>query len=515
MEAVVLEGQLRHMGKHAAGVIVGDKPLEQIIALYEKNDFKISSVEMKDALSLGLLKIDVLGIKELTIIRKAAELVGMSLEDVYRIPLDDEETLRGFNELDVDGIFQFDGDSTKSVLRQIPDVNSFRYLVDCVALSKPGPAHSGGTTNYLSRERGDSSVKAFDWHPILKRITDSTNGQIIYQEQVIQIVRQVAGMPATDANTIRNLIAKSKGEIAFENLWPAFLEGAQKNGVTEKQANEIWVGIKTFGRWAFNKSHSVSYAVLSFWSMYMKRHHTQEFYLARLMKEEKEDKLRRLYLDIANKGIELLPPMLGKSQASWTLEGGNIRAGLLVVKGIGPKVAEKLIENDYKSRDDFTDKKTKGITKRALTVLGDANALPDMVPLEDYFGIHEYDVLDELAPARTRLSTIKDESKGHGIVIAGIFREMNYKDIHEERRSRSLPAVKKDPEISKYAMMLLEDETDRCLVNIDRYVFQEISDKVWDAYNNASYVVIKGYKVNGWRIVRANEIKVIEKAQEK
>ena len=510
--SMALEGQLRHMGKHAAGVIVGDRPLQEIIALYQRDGKQLSSVEMKDATSLGLVKIDILGITELSILSRAAALIGMDPLDYYNISLTDEKTMQGFRDLDVGGIFQFEGDSTKSVLRQIPNLNDFEQLAACVALSKPGPAHSGGTTKYLARAKGATDVKGFDWHPILARITEPTYYQIIYQEQVISIVREIGQMTWTDANAIRLFMSKSQGEQAFEEYRPAFKKGAIANGLTETSARSVWDETKTMGRWAFNKSHAVSYAMLSWWSMYMKQHHPLEFYLARLLKEGKVEKRIRLLMEVSNRGISVLPPKIGMSQSGWSIEEGKaLRAGLMEIKGIGAKMAERIIETPNQTRQEFEDNKVTGVSKKKLDFFEENFIFSDQEDVVDFFGLKKYDVLAKISPKREILGDIEDGSDTYPIEIAGLFVEMNYKDIHEERRSRGQSTENiKSPEIAKYAMMLLEDETDRCLVMVDRFVFNKIGQKVWNAYNNELFVVIRGHKIKGWRMIRAKDMKVFD-----
>jgi DNA polymerase-3 subunit alpha len=508
-QASVLEGNLRHMSQHAAGVIVGAEPLQNIIALYMRNDKAISSVEMKDASVLGLVKIDILGIKELQILSKVCELIGQSPLSCYDISLTDPVTMKGFVDLDVEGIFQFEGDSTKSVLRQIPDLREFEQLVACVTLSKPGPAHSGGTTKYLARARGED-VDGFDWHPVLDDITKDTYYQIIYQEQVLRIVREIGNMAWTDANKIRNAMSKSQGENIFNSYWPNFSKGALENGLTEEQAIKVWEETKTMGRWAFNKSHAVSYAMLAWWSMYMKQHHQLEFYLARLLREGDEDKRRRLLYEINKRGIKIFSPEVGKSGAVWALEGDRgLRAGLTEIKGIGAKVAEKIVASGATSTEELKgDKKVKGFGAKGVEKLEDALAQTD------FFDLTKFDILDERVPERQKLTNIRDHDKAYPITVAGVFHEMNYKDSHEEARSRGRDSSNmKNPDISKYAMLLLMDETDRCLVNVGRYLFDKIGQTVWDAYNNGDMVVVKGTKVSGWRIVRAKSVEILQHAK--
>ena len=506
--AIKMEGQLRHIGKHAAGVIIGNKPLKQIMALYSKESEKgeeafLSSFEMKDISKLGLLKIDLLGLTELSKLKVACHSVGMSLEDLYNMPLDDELILEGFRDIDVNGIFQFEGDSTKSVLRQLPTID-FNQLVACITLSKPGPAHSGGTTKYIARARGDSSVSGFDWLPVLEEITAETYGQIIYQEQVLRVVIQIGQLGFDDANKIRIAMAKSQGEAIFESYLSRFKQGAVNNGLSDSQAEQLWAEIKTMGRWAFNKSHAVAYALVAWWSMYFKRHYPIQFYWANMVFEKNESMKFKILLEAQKKGFDILSPRIGKSGIGWRIEGNGLRAGLNEIKGIGDKMAQKLIDSGAQTKEDLIKNKVKGLGARGLEKLEIAGVFSD--EKFDFFGLGRYDALDGICPDRVKLSDIKDWDKEYEIVVSGVFVEMNYKDVHEEMRSRGQSYPVRDPHIAKYAMLLLEDETDRCLVNVNRYVFNNIGQDIWDAYNNQLFVIVRGVKVDGWRIVRAKQV---------
>jgi DNA polymerase-3 subunit alpha len=684
LDACLLEGQLRHLSVHAAGVLISSRPLQEVLGIYRKEDKEdnvsrsVSSFEMKDVSELGLIKIDFLGLTELSILREIYEMAGKPMLDIYNIPLDDHATLEAFKRMEVEGVFQYEGDSTKSVLRQMPDVD-FEQLIACLTLSKPGPAHSGSTSRYIAKMRGDDTVEGFDWHPILAGITSKTYGQMIYQEQIIRVLRDFANFTATDANKIRNLIAKSKGEQEFQRYYPIFEKEVVEKVSNPSRAKHLWESIKVFGRYAFNRclsgdtlirlannnqhraieqplsklyedleehpnkwykkhktkiltlyedgrikpqrikriykngvkevyelvledrkikatlehrfltsngwkilkdikaddfvivdggygsecetekkkqwhkchiseqrrvieinyvgremtydiemesihnfvangivthnSHAASYALLGYWSMYMKVHYTDFFYICKLNFETDDKKRSRLLMEANRLGYEILPPLLGKSKVKWSLEGGNgLRAGLAEVKGIGEKTAALLVSENYCSRDDFKNRKTKGITITAFKSLEACHGFQDDQPLEDYFGIHAYDSLNSLVPDRILLEGVRDWDKAYSIVTAGRFVEMNYKDIFEERTSRGQSTDNiKDPDKAKYAMLLLEDETDRCLVHIDRFLWSKIGDNIWKIYKENKLIRVEGIKVDGWRMIRAKKITVCSK----
>ena len=507
--ASMLEGQLRHMGKHAAGLIVGDRDLDEIIALYERDGQALSSVEMKDASYLGLLKIDVLSINELTILNHVCNLVGMTTQDLYNISMDDEKTLKGFRSLDVGGIFQFDGHSTKNVLSQIPDVN-FEQLIACVALSKPGPNNSNSTKDYLLYAKGFGKDNCFNQHVKLRNITENTHFQIIYQEQALAVIREIGNMSWADANILRGLIAKSQGEQVLESYWPTFLQGANDNGLSDSDARMIWDNIKTMGKYAFNKSHAVSYAILAFWSMYMKQHYPLEFYAGLLVKENDKDKIQHVLLEITNVGIPVYPPVLGKSGENWAIENNGLRAGLLSIDGVGEKVAKTLIDDNYLTKEDFATKKNRSVTKRTFTKLEECNAFEngDM----NFFGLQSYDMLDKISKERTKLADITEHDEVGKLEIAGFVTKINNKDIIEETKAKGKPTDSiKDKHITKYAIVSLNDDTGSCLVFVDRYLYDKVNYKIANAMDKGYTVLVKGFKISNMRLIRANKFLVYDK----
>ena len=245
----------------------------------------------------------------------------------------------------------------------------------------------------------------------------------------------------------------------------------------------------------------------------MKRHHPAEFFLAKLdyVKTGEDTDKFRIMMDASNHGINIAPPCLGKSKVGWTIDGDKVmRAGITEIKGIGGRTAENIINCGFTRKDEFA-QKIKGVNVGVIKKLEEAHAFSDSEPIEDFFKIRRFDILDKIAPDRVPLSEIRDWDKSYHVKIAGIFAELNFKDIFEEKASRG-KAIKsiKEPEKAKYAMLLLEDQTDRCLVHIDRYLWHDISQEVWDAYDGGKIVVIEGSKVSGWRMIRAQRVSIYE-----
>lgn len=253
--AVRLEGNMAGMSVHAAGLVVANTPITDFCGMYtrrigkERREVQVLSVDKYDGEHLNLLKVDILGLTTMGMIGLAIEMIGMSLEELYAIPLDEPETLAAFKRLDVVGIFQFEGRATRLVCRDVsPD--SFLELADINALSRPGPLFSGATAEYVETKHGRQPRMSF--HPSVDRLTLKTHGQIIYQEQILQIVREVGGFPWTHAALIRKIISQKKGEAAFSEMEQRFLDGAlELHGIDNELALRIWKQLVTSGSYAF------------------------------------------------------------------------------------------------------------------------------------------------------------------------------------------------------------------------------------------------------------------------
>ena len=502
-----LEGQLRHMGKHAAGIIVGDRPLSEVIALYKRDNDKhfLGSVEMKDATQLGLLKIDVLGISELTLLHKICDMINMPLSELYQIPLDDEKTLEGFKKLDVGGIFQFDGYATKSVMRQLPHID-FEVLVACTALSRPGPNDSNSTQDYIDTANGVKiNQTCFHTHPKLKEILSNTYSQIVYQEQALAIVKEVGNMSWLDANKVRVAISKKLGEQEINKYYPMFEQGCIENDLSKSDADMIWDNIKTMGQYAFNKSHAVSYTIISFVSMYMKQHYPLEFFAAMLMIEDDKDKVKRMINEIRARNIELLPPVLGKSRQGWIVENGKLRAGLLSVDGIGIKAADVLVNDNYLTREDIENKKNRCINKTVKNLLEKHNMYDDGD--DNFFGLDDYVKIDRKMPNRSRFSML-DDGPADNVRIAFTVDKIKCKDIYEERRKKGQDSSNlKNPELAQYAIISATDDTDSGLLYIPREKWPNMREIFDAAKKGNNTLVAKGQKINNGRLVRIIEVK--------
>jgi DNA polymerase-3 subunit alpha len=341
-----LEGLTRHASVHAAGVVITPQPIEELAPLFKTNKDEVTTQWDKDVVeSLGLLKMDFLGLRTLTVIDDAVRMVrqhGHAL-DLDAVPLDDAEVFRLFCEGRTNGIFQFESRGMKDLLRRARP-SRFEDLAAFNALYRPGALTSGMVEEYIQRKLGRKRVAYV--LPGTRAILEETYGVIVYQEQVMQIAVEVAGFSLGEADVLRKAMGKKKLEVMLEQK-EKFVTGAQARGVERRKAEELWDYIEPFAGYGFNKSHSVAYAMLAYKTAYLKAHHPVAFMAAMLNSElSASDSVAKYVRECGEMGIEVLPPDVNESLWFFTLDGRDgerIRFGLGGVKGIGEGAVEEIL----------------------------------------------------------------------------------------------------------------------------------------------------------------------------
>lgn len=286
-KATRLEGNYKGMGVHAAGIVVSDAPITDTCAIYrrevgsgkgKKEVREVMSPDKYDAEYLGLLKIDLLGLSTMGMLRTALRLTGMTLEELYHIPLDDEDTIDGFRRNDVVGVFQFDGRAVRAVNAEVKPDN-FNEVTDVTALARPGPLHNSSSVHYTDNKNGLKPIDTI--HPLFDAIVGPTHGQVIYQEQVLRIVTEIGNFDWTHAAYIRKIISRKIGDQEFNRQWGRFKDGANSHGISDELAKKIWGLCITSGSYAFcptgdtvvktggaNKYHNGEYRLDDLWEAY-------------------------------------------------------------------------------------------------------------------------------------------------------------------------------------------------------------------------------------------------------
>jgi DNA polymerase-3 subunit alpha len=343
--ALRLEGLTRSAGKHAAGVVIAPGPITDYVPLYrDPREGSISSqYEMKTLERAGLVKMDFLGLKNLTIIDRCLGLIQESTGDridIDEIPLDDQETYRLLQKADTKGVFQLESSGMQNIIRRLGPT-TFEDIIAIVALYRPGPLNSGMTDDFIKRKRNPELVSYP--HSMLEPILKDTMGVIVYQEQVMLISREIAGFSLPEADKLRKAMGKKKMEI-IDELEEKFIQGARERGIEEDLAVDLYNNIKKFGEYGFNKSHSAAYALVTYQTAYLKAHYPVPYYAALLSASlDKQEDVIQYINDARSNGIQVMAPSINDSFYDFTIENNGIRFGLGAIKGMGEKAIESII----------------------------------------------------------------------------------------------------------------------------------------------------------------------------
>ena len=528
-EAIRLEGNQHSMGIHAGGFVVASDPIPNVCAIYNKNSgqgrkkhsVQVIPYEKRDAEYLGMLKMDFLGLTTMGMLGKVREWTNISLDDLYSIFYRDYSKrgeinyriLELFQNDDVTGIFQYEGGSTRQVVRSVQP-STFDELAACNALSRPGPLHSGQTANYIRVKNGEK-----DWeriHPTgFDRHVEWTYGQVVYQEQIMWILRDLANFSSERVLKVRKIIGKKLGEFQFAAIWAEFRDGCASNGVSEENAERVWRAITAAAGYAFNTSHAYSYALIGWWQAYFKIYHPVEFYAATLAKngDGKLDLPRRTAVlqDVIRHGIKIHRFDLNKMEDQWTpLHDNGIMPGFKQIPAIGEATAKDILqwrkqqsrnvnwwdmiavrgvgEKTILSMVEFTESNDPlGIsrTERQLEVFRKQSnngeftkyGLPD--PEQFYYS-------DEFPEDNNR------------IAFVGLAGNVNFKDEIESIRSRTNESVEQNtarlerPEETKKATIFAYDERGEVALRISRWRYSALADRVEKIKTDHHIIVVWG-----------------------
>jgi DNA polymerase-3 subunit alpha len=437
-KAMLVEGAVRNAGTHAAGVVIADKPLIEYAPLHRLTGTPITErlnavtqFEMNHLESIGLLKMDYLGLSMLTIIRKACELIEQRHGVKYtldNIPVHEKATYDTLSKGDVMGVFQVEGTGMRNLMTQMKP-QRFENIVAAISLFRPGPMEY--IPAYIKRMHGEEQVKYH--HPDLKLALEETYGILVYQEQIMRVARDFAGYSMGEADTIRKAVSKKVKE-QLDKHKSKFRAGAEKKGYPGEIADQIWSDIEFFARYGFNKSHAAIYASITCQTAWLKAKYTLEYMCALLTVESgNTDKITGLIGDAKQHGIKILPPSVNASAEDFSIETpllrpspkgegmgvGSLRFGLMAIKGVGSGPVKAIIEarnaaGKFKSLDDFArrvDMST--LNKRALESLIKVGAF-------DEFGARPQllAVVDQMIGAAT--TARRAAERGQGMLFGGL-----------------------------------------------------------------------------------------------
>ena len=375
-----IEGLHKHVSTHAAGIIISSEDLTAHTPVQRGLlDMMQTQYEAKDLEDLGLLKIDFLGLRNLTSINKVVNLINNSENtniDIYKVPMDDELTFELLRRVETTGIFQLESPGMRSLIGQM-QISNFEDIVTVLALFRPGPMEN--IPSYIKRRFNKETVTYS--HKILEDILKTTNGIIIYQEQIIKIANSFAGYTLGEADVLRRAVSK-KQESVLEKERANFVNKSLLKGHTKEVSNEIYDYIVKFANYGFNRAHSVAYAMVSYWMAYLKANYPKYFISVLLSSVVGSEKQTRNYIYESNKiGVKILPPSVNFSSSYYMPEDSNLRFPLLGIKNVGINAVTKLLEErengNFKSYFDFVSRVNSFLNKRVIESLISASALDE------------------------------------------------------------------------------------------------------------------------------------------
>jgi DNA polymerase-3 subunit alpha len=377
-----IEGQIRGYGQHAAGVCISEKDLREghNCNLVMRSNSVVANWDMRNAEYCGLMKLDILGLSALTILNECRRMVkinhGVDI-DFREITFDDPKVFKEISDGNTVGAFQISTPGLTNYCKEL-GVENFQMIYAATALWRPGPLQSGMTELYIKRKKGKLKIEKI--HPIFDKITEETFGVIVYQEQVMKVVNQLAGIPMATCNKIRKIIGKSEGHEAFDKYREEFIQGCQnQKTVNVQKAKQVWNAMSKFGGYGFNVAHAVEYSMITYWDMWAKTYYPNEFLAACLTLGDK-DKNVEYITESKRLGLTINLPKVGISHATkWNCDNKkNLFAPFISIKGVGETVADKIANSVSKKRKGFffseQRETVQGINKNVLKILNDIKA---------------------------------------------------------------------------------------------------------------------------------------------
>lgn len=475
-----VENHARTHGVHAAGVIVATDALWKFASVNERNNSIM--LEKRDADYMNLLKIDCLGLTTLTILQDTADAAGFDFRKFYDLPLDDDPSFKVFRDLRLRGIFQFEGNALQNLCRGMK-VKHIEDIIAITALARPGPLHGGSARLYVDCHNGDAEPELLINHPIMESLTGFTFGAIVFQEQLMEILRVVGDMSWEEVEEVRKVVSKRAGKEKFNSYRAKFVEGALAKGMDKAELYDAWEKMLNFGAYGFNRAHAVAYGFLSYWTAWAKTHYPTEFLLAYLNNTASTESCIKILREMKESdGVKYVAIDPDVSEDKWIIKDGVLIGPLTNIKGIGVSVAKRIM----KARKD-------GVLPAKSTILKLTTARTEydtLYPCREYWGgLFDDPELYGLSKPPTLICDINH--KGQFIFVGKLVKK-NVRDLNE-----ALNVQKRGGEIyteDTFLMNLtLEDDTDTIMARIGRKDFATMAPEIIDnSKEGIDWFLIKG-----------------------
>lgn len=498
--ATKMEGHPRHYSQHAAGIVVTADPVTSYVAVDARTG--ATQCDKKDAEELNLLKIDALGLTQLSVFEDALLLAGKDIHYLERVLLDDKASFEVINRKQFSGIFQFNGPALQSICNQIK-IENLEDIISVTSLARPGPMASGGTNEWVKRKNG----KPVEYpHPTFEPYLKTTMGMVAYQEQVMQICREIGDMSWEDVSTLRKAMSKSLGKEFFDQYGNKFKAGAMKRGMNGPMLDKIWDDLCAYGAMCFNRSHAVAYGIISYWCAYMKAHFPLEFAAATLTHEPEPAKQIKILREMNAEGIDYIPVDKELSLDKWTVAYKNGEKALLGpiqnVKGIGPKMVQQIMSCRVRGEK---------LPAKAEKLLSNAHTEIDSLwPIQDAFHRIMPDPAERnIFTPPTKIIDVVTKGYDYDVLMFCTPRQIKPRDENEainvaKRGGKTLSGP------TQSLNLTLADDTDVIFGKVDRFAFEKIGKEIIDRGKpGKALYAVKGRVPPDFRMVKVTQIRFI------
>lgn len=491
-----VENHASHTGVHAAGVIVCNVPVSDYCTVGAEG---VAQIDKPDAEALNLLKIDVLGLTTLGIIEDANVVTA---DELYALKLNDPEVFRIFNERKYSALFQFEGNSQRTISAQVA-VNDFMTVDHLTALSRPGPLGGGATGKYVAR-KGGKWEEPEPHERYIAHILEDTFGVVLYQEQVMRIVREIGKFSWEDTTVVRKAMSGRKGKEYFDQQGEKFIAGAARDDIPRGDAKAIWEQICSFGAWGMNKSHTCAYAMISYWCAWMKRYHPIAYAAACLRNAKDDDQTMAILREMAEEGIEYLPFDIERSAVHWQAVDGVLVGGFQNLIGVGPAKARKAVE------DRTANKLTKLQREKLLAM---PVKFSELYPLRKAYGDMYRNPENYGCRTGSEILTADQLPRDGDVLFLGKLHEKERRDENEvvrvARRGRKLNG----PTI--FADLVLRDDTGTPIIcRIGRFDYEPMGRKAVERLiTGEDVLLIRGTRVPNFAMIRVTRIKCLNRPE--
>lgn len=494
-----LEGHPANASQHAAGIVITEKPVREYVAM----DMRTKSLmcDKKDAEELNLLKIDALGLTQLSVFERTIELIGKDPTNGWleSLPTNDKKAFEVLNKAHWSGVFQFNGMALQSLTKTI-EVDNIEDIISITALARPGPMATGGAGTWCRRKMGKEPITYP--HKLFQPYLKGTLGIVMYQEQVMQIGREIGDLSWEDVTALRKAMSKSLGKEYFDKYGDRWKVAARKKGIPAEVLDKVWYDLCAYGSWAFNRSHSVAYGMVSYWCCWLKAHHPLEFAAATL--DSEKDPLRQIELlrEMEAEGIKYVPVDHKKSTDRWSvINKGKTRlllGPLTQIKGIGRATMNEIIDSRKNG--------TKLRSTLAKKLENAATEIDSLYPVRDALAkldLSEHNIVSEPIPInKVQCKKFKE------VLIIGVVSKIAPKDENEQVNVAKRGYALKGP--TNALNLFFKDDTDEIFAKINRYDFERLArDVINRGKAGRAIYAVKGEVPPDFRMIRIKNIRYL------